>query len=200
MMSDKKCYILYGSPGSGKSVQAEILIKWLREEKKEKVALFSMGQSLREMAKKDEGTLFGKCLKEYLDKGYLVPKFLPTMIWGDLIRKNIGRKCDSSIFDGGSRRVGESESLVEALKFIKMDPVIILISVPNDVSVERLLKRGRHDDKDVEVINKRIEMFNKETSTAIKEWEKIGEKIHTIDGTKNIGGVAEQIIEVVKTL
>ncbi|MDD9868183.1 MAG: nucleoside monophosphate kinase [Candidatus Campbellbacteria bacterium] len=200
MMSDNKCYIIYGSPGSGKSVQAEILVKWLKEEKKEKATLFSMGHALREMAKEDEGTLFGRCLKEYLNKGYLVPKFLPTMIWGDFLRKNIGSEYDSFVFDGGARRIGESESLSEALKFLKMDPVVFLISVPNDVSRERLLKRGRHDDRDIEVIDKRIEMFNKETSAAIKEWVAMDEKIYTIDGTKTIGGVAEQVVDVLKSL
>ena len=80
---------------------------------------------------------------------------------------------------------------------------MIALEVPEDVLVERLLKRGaisgRSDDQDEEKIRNRFKEYN--TKTAIlKDYYSEQNKFHGIDGVGSIESITEKLNAIIANL
>jgi adenylate kinase len=176
--------VLFGAPGSGKGTQAQLLSEHLN------IKRISLGDLLREEVKND--TELGKKVKEYMEKGLLVPDDIVVSV----IEKNIDD--EGFIVDGFPRNINQAFLLEEILKKKNNElDVFIYLDVDENTIVERLSKRRvckkcgalyhlvnlppkidgrcdlcggdliqREDDKP-QVIKKRWEVFEEESSKLI---------------------------------
>ena len=119
--------IIFGAPGSGKGTYASRL--------KEKLDLYviATGDLFREMVK--QGTPLGVKVKEYVEKGLLVPDEITLKV----LRQNLAMipKGKGFLLDGFPRTIEQAKALEE---LAKIDAVIHLV-VPEWIIVERLSSR-----------------------------------------------------------
>lgn len=153
--------ILAGPPGSGKGTQAAFVQeKWGGTH-------LSTGAMLREEV--SQGTDLGKEAKEYMDKGELVPDDLIL----SMVRGRIENE-ESFILDGFPRSVPQAEGLDEMLAELnKPLTSAVLLDVGDEVIVERLLARGRADDKE-DIIRNRLKVYHQQTKPMIAHFREQG--------------------------
>lgn len=186
--------ILFGPPGSGKGTQAAKLV--------EKYGLLhiSTGDLFRyEIGHK---TPLGVEAKSYIDKGALVPDEVTI----GMLRNKVEANPDvpGYIFDGFPRTTPQSEAL-DKLLAERSDSVsrLVMLSVPDEEIVQRLLLRGetsgRADDKNEEVIRKRIQVYKNET-TPVYDYYDEKEKSTTVDGIGQIDEIFDRICTVIDAL
>ena len=190
-----KTYIFYGSSGSGKGTQASFLKEYIEREVGENKTLYiETGARFREFMKKDNYT--GKLTKDIINSGELLPEFLPIWMWSDFLIDNFKTGKENLILDGLARRVDEAPVLDKALKFYnRRKPEVIILNVSHEWGVERLLKRGRHDDHE-EHIKKRIEWYDTNVVPTIEFFRNNPDyTVHEINGEQTIEEVHEEIIK-----
>ncbi|MCF7916396.1 MAG: adenylate kinase [Candidatus Omnitrophica bacterium] len=203
--------IIFGAPGSGKGTQAEMLAKEFSLEK------ISLGDILREEVKKD--TDLGKEVKQYMDKGELVP----DQTVKNVIDANLAK--DNFILDGYPRNGQQARTLDDILE--KRDSSIdafIYLEVSRDTIVDRLSKRRvckncganyhldtmppekdnicdrceaklvQRDDDNPEVIKKRWDVFLANSKGVFDFYKEKGVFI-SVDGDKDKEKVFDQVKE-----
>lgn len=182
---------MVGPQGSGKGTQGKVLA--------EKLGYFywEMGEILREEAKKD--TPFGRKVKGLIDAGHLLEdeelyRILNTELPEVIKHKRI-------LFDGVPRRVGQGAYLIHFLNQNAFrEFATIVIDVPKEESIKRLLERAHHEfrtDDTPEKIAYRLDLYDKETKPVIKFLQGIGD-LFTIDGLGSIEDVQQRINSALK--
>jgi adenylate kinase len=156
--------LLLGPQGSGKGTQAKRIA---REYDLDHIAT---GDMLREEIA--AGTDLGKRAKVYVDRGDLVPDEL--MI--ELIRNAITDR--GFVLDGFPRNRVQAEALDDMLRDIGRElDVVFELQISREECIKRLLKRaheeGRLDDTP-EVINRRLEIYYRETEPVIEHYRARG--------------------------
>ena len=151
--------VLFCPPGAGKGTQSEKLIE------KYHLVHLSTGDIFRANIK--GATELGTLAKSYMDKGQLVPDEVTIKMLESEVNKNA--HAIGFIFDGFPRTKAQAEALDSLLKSKSTSITMMLaLEVEEAELKKRLLLRGessgRADDKNPEVIQKRIEVYNNETS------------------------------------
>ncbi len=153
---------LFGPPGAGKGTQSEFLIK------KYKLFYISTGNLLRKEIKEESD--LGLAAKSIIEEGGLVSDEIIVQI----IEKTIKNNPDANgfLFDGFPRTYVQA-FILEGL-MIKLDTSLnrlISIDVPEEVSVKRLMERGktsgRSDDTEI-VIRNRLKEYHDKTLPVLK--------------------------------
>lgn len=168
--------IILGPPGTGKGTQAKMLAGRLN------LKHISSGELIRDEIKK--GTKSGKLFESIISKGELLPdaminNFLLIKIKGDYI------------LDGYPRTVEQAKFLEK--KGESIDFVIYLDSTKR-VIIERLMKRAKIEnrkDDTPEVIEKRFEIYNKETRPLLNYYKN---KLIIVNGDLTIKEVFDEIM------
>jgi len=119
--------IILGPPGSGKGTYASRLTTILG------VPHVSTGDMVREEIKAE--TELGKRIKEYHDRGELVPDGIIIQLLAERLKKPDAAK--GFILDGFPRTIGQAEALGEISKI----DVVIDLNVPDNVIIARLSNR-----------------------------------------------------------
>ncbi len=183
--------VIFGPPGSGKGTQSEKLIK------KYNLIHLSTGDILRNaIAKK---TPLGIMAKEYMDKGELVPdKDVIQMVINKLDKYE---GATGFIFDGFPRTNNQAEFLKNLLKERNIEiTVMITLDVNHDELLKRLINRSketdRSDDKDVSIIENRINVYNKQTASVIEFYKKEN-KYQSVDGIGTVDEIFERICKII---
>jgi len=149
--------ILFGPPGSGKGTQAEKLVK------KYKLLHISTGDLFRFNLKNE--TKLGLEAKKYIDKGALVPDRVTIKMLKEKVASN--PKVKGFIFDGFPRTLPQSRALDRLLKDLGGVSKLLMLDVPDQELMKRLLERGktsgRSDDLDKNIIQRRIEVYKETT-------------------------------------
>ena len=154
---DKKFFILIGRSGSGKGTQAELLKKSLNEKAVENVIQLTTGGGFRDFVAKD--TYISSLSRKLNETGELQPEFLAVWNWSNLFIENLKGE-ETIILDGALRRKYEVEGLHSAILFMGYkNPIVIYVDVSISWAKERLLGRGRDDDKDEKDIENRMNWF-----------------------------------------
>ena len=160
--------IFIGRSGSGKGTQARLVNDWIREndEKKRQILYVETGDHYRHFV--GSKTFSAKLANEVYEKDELAPDFIGCWLWGDTLINELDEDMHL-VIDGASRTLLEAEVLSSALKFYKREkPTVVYIDVSNKWSDDRLLARGRADDKSLLRINKRLKWFDEQVMPAIK--------------------------------
>ncbi len=171
--------VLIGIQGAGKSTQGNFLSEKL------KIPYLSTGHIFRDIAK--EKTTLGRYVKELMNSGSLIPDDKVIEIVNSYVTKPAYRK--GYILDGFPR------TLVQAKEFSNNVDKVIHIHIPDKEALWRLAYRNeQRDDDTIEAIRKRIELFKKHTVPVLDYYKKEN-KLVTIDGTKTIEEVKQDILK-----
>jgi adenylate kinase len=185
-----KFIILVGPPGAGKGTQAKLL------QERFDLPQVSTGDLFRYNLQNE--TDLGKLARTYMDRGELVPdEVTVAMVKARLSQDDC---AGGAILDGFPRTLAQAEALDELLADLggKID-VVPSIDVPQDVLVERLLKRaileGRADDNE-ETIRTRMQVYEDQTKPLLDYY---GEKglVVPVDGQQAIDEVQEDLAKVI---
>jgi len=182
---------LFGPPGAGKGTQSEFLTK------KYNLYYISTGDLLRkEIA---NNTKLGLEAQSIIASGGLVSDEIIVQV----IEKTITDNPDSNgfLFDGFPRTYIQAyilEGLM--LKLNTSLTCLISLTVPEEVSVDRLLKRGktsgRSDDNET-VIRNRLKEYNEKTLPVLQFYKDKGIYFE-VDGSAGIDEVTNSITRLVK--
>lgn len=181
--------ILFGAPGAGKGTQSVKIIE------KYKLVHFSTGDILR--AEIAAETKLGLEAKKVMDKGELVSDDIVIGMIENKIDENINSK--GFIFDGFPRTVAQAEALDKLLeKKQKSITLMLAIEVAPEELVKRLQKRAedsnRPDDKDINIINNRIKVYNEKTAI-VADYYRQQNKFQSIYGEGSIDDIFSRITE-----
>lgn len=199
--------VFIGPQGSGKGTQAQKLTKYGYKH-------VSMGQALRDRAKKDDDV--AKEIKEYIDNGRLVPPRLTRQAAKKVLEEN-----DKIIFDGYPRTKPQAESLHD---FADID-VIVHIDISEQESIHRIQKRRictatgdtyavdritqedrlrcqkaggkitKRKDDTPKKVRKRLRDYHKETEPLLAYYKERGVPIKYIHGERTPSEVHKEIIQ-----
>jgi len=168
--------VLLGPPGAGKGTQAAILSEKLG------VPHISTGDLFR--ANIGQATPLGLEAKKYLDAGDLVP----SEITNNMVKARVGEPdaANGFLLDGFPRTVDQAQALEAILADLntKLDAVLSFI-VDEDVVVERMLARGRADDKE-DVIRNRLRVYREETAPLLDYYK---DQLVTVDALGEVDEV-----------
>ena len=163
--------ILFGLAGSGKSTQGQILAK------KYGLVWLSVGQVLRDTGKFDK----------ILEKGELVPDEKVVKIMHEKI-KEIQESGKDIILDGFPRDIWQAKWVAENIAGDIRKAVVL--DVPKDELLVRIMARGREDDTR-EAVEKRFEVVEKNLKGILRELSKTKVKIATVSGLGSIDQVTK---------
>lgn len=172
--------VLFGPPGAGKGTQAAKIIE------KYGLVHLSTGDILRaELAAQSK---LGLEARKYMDKGELVPD---SVVIG-MIESKLDQNPEAKgfIFDGFPRTTAQAKALDELLSRKKTTINLMLaLEVEKDELVRRLQGRGkisgRADDQDINIIENRINVYNRETAPVIDYYNNQG-KFRAVQGMGSI--------------
>ena len=182
---------LFGPPGAGKGTQSEILIK------KYNLTYISTGDLLRrELA---EGSTLGEEAREIIASGGLVPDEIIVQIIEKTIAENA--QGEGFLFDGFPRTTIQAYILDGLM--IKLNTsltCLIDLQVPEDVSVERLVQRGktsgRSDDNEA-VIRNRLKEYEEKTLPVLQFYKDKGVR-YGVDATRTVEEVSRDVLRIVE--
>ena len=184
--------ILFGPPGAGKGTQSQKIAQEFD------LVHISTGEILRREIKKQ--TPLGIEAQKLIDDGNYVTDEMAFEIIRAEINQNRHKK--GFVFDGFPRTLYQAEKFPEIVQ-LNGDNKYLLISieVDEDVLIERLQNRakesGRPDDRQKDIIQKRIQIYHQKTS-CIKEYYKLQGKYESVDGNGEIDVIFDKICKVIE--
>jgi adenylate kinase len=174
--------VFLGPPNSGKGTQAVGLAKSLG------IPAISTGDMLR--AAVAAGTPLGQRVEGVMNAGQLVDDALMADVVRDRLAQ--GDAATGFLLDGYPRTDSQAQTLEGILEATGADlDHVVLIDAPEDVLVERALKRGRKDDQEA-VVRERLAVYHKQTAPLVSFYEDKG-LLRRIDGNQLIEKVAADI-------
>ena len=178
--------VLFGPPGAGKGTQSEKVLK------KYNLVHLSTGDLFRLHLNNE--TALGLEAKKYMNKGDLVPDEIVIGMVEDKINKS--SNVIGFVFDGFPRTINQAIALDNMLEK-KNIPIkqMIALKVDEKELIKRIKNRaktsGREDDKSIDKINNRIQVYNQETKP-VADYYKKHDKYSEVDG---IGEIDEIFIK-----
>ena len=194
-MADRyRTILLFGAPGSGKGTQGRILgtIPGFYHS--------ATGDIFRTLDLKSE---MGRKFSEYAGRGELVPDEFTIKLWKQYIKgveliNQFHPETELLVLDGIPRNVTQARLLQDTIDVV----AIIYLRAERAKMVERLrrraLKENRFDDASDAVINKRMEVFGRETRPVLELYPK--DIIHRIDATMSQIRVLSEIVRILVPL
>lgn len=177
--------IVLGRSGSGKGTQIELVKQKLGQP----CLHISTGALFRALAQMESYT--GKKIKEVIGSGGLPEGWIAEFLWQKEVVEKV-KGDEHIIFDGTPRRLDEAEELDVVLKWLNREDIkIILIDVPEEEALERLLKRVRADDSESGIRN-RLSWYNKEVQPVVDYYEAAGRLIK-VDGVGTVEEVFSRV-------
>jgi len=209
-----------GLPGAGKGTQASEIVK------KFPIPHISTGDMFRK-AIKDETDL-GKEAKSYMDRGELVPDEVTVGIVKERISEDDAKK--GFLLDGFPRTIDQAESLSQIMSELDREiDAVINIEVPEEELMNRLTGRRicekcgttyhlvfnppkvdgicdidggklyQREDDNPETVSNRLSV-NVKQSKPILEYYNNKSVLKNIDGSKDIGEVTKDVIDILDHL
>ena len=179
--------VLFGPPGAGKGTQSEKLIE------RYNLVHLSTGDIFRSNIKGQ--TELGQTAKSFIDKGELVPDEVTIGMLEKEVRKHLD--APGFIFDGFPRTTAQAEALDHLLRSLNTEIALMLaLEVPQEELKKRLKSRaetsGRTDDADPAVIQKRIDVYEKETAPVADHYRQQS-KYRGINGMGSIDEISQRL-------
>jgi adenylate kinase len=186
-----KTVLLFGAPGSGKGTQGKILAA---------IPGFyhsACGDVFRTLDLQSE---MGRIFWQHSSRGELVPDEFTVKLWKNYIHgmemiNQFHPETELLVLDGIPRNKHQAELLDEAIDVVK---VIYLVCADMKKMIERLrrraLKENRFDDANDQVIQHRLEVYERDTKPVLDHYP--ADKVAKIDATMNQLAVLSEIIKV----
>lgn len=182
--------VLMGPPGAGKGTQAKRLQEALG------IPQISTGDLFRHHLK--NATELGRLAQGYMDQGELVPDEVTI----GMVRDRLSQPdcANGVIFDGFPRNINQAQALDSLLaENGKRIQIVPSIYVPQDVLIERLLKRaqieGRADDNE-ETVRTRMQVYEHQTKPLLDFYGDMNLLVE-IDGNQSVDKVQKDLVEAV---
>ncbi|XP_062507349.1 UMP-CMP kinase-like [Corticium candelabrum] len=175
-----------GSPGSGKGTQCEKIVSTFG------FVHLSAGDLLREERK--SGSDDAALIESHIKVGSIVP----VEITINLIKKAMQKNGDKNRFviDGFPRNENNYEGWEKHMNGAADLKFVLLLDCPDDVCLERALKRGQgRVDDNVDAFKKRIAVHENETKPIIEKYRRMG-LLRTVSSLAS----PEEVFEDVKKL
>ncbi|KXS19902.1 ADK-domain-containing protein [Gonapodya prolifera JEL478] len=176
---DANIVFVLGGPGSGKGTQCDKIVDTLG------FAHLSTGDLLR--AEVAGGSPLGKEIEAVMKEGKMVDLALTKRLLLGAMKAAQESGARGFLVDGFPRTVEQAQVFEKTIGRPKM---VLFFEVPEDVLVQRLLKRGETSgraDDNLESIKKRIEMFVQASLPVVQHYEVEGK-------TSKVGGVCGVVI------
>ena len=183
--------ILFGPPGAGKGTQSEYLTA------KYQLVHLSTGDIFRANIKGE--TDLGKQAKAFMDKGELVPDSLTIALLESEVNKHADAK--GFIFDGFPRTQAQATALDQFLESKGSSiTCLVALEVEEEELRARLLNRGktsgRPDDVNPEIIQNRIDVYQRETRPVADHYGAQG-KYKGVNGIGSVEEIAQRLCEAI---
>ena len=180
--------LLFGPPGSGKGTQAALLAERLG------VPAISTGEMLRGAVA--EGSELGRRVAAILESGALVDDATMADVVADRLHHEDARR--GFLLDGYPRTLGQAETLegILARQGDSLDAAILL-EVPEDVLVRRMMARQRADDREG-VVRERLHVYRDKTAPLVGHYDRLG-LLRRVDGNREVPAVAESILAALRS-
>lgn len=187
--------IFIGRSGCGKGTQVSLVKEYIKKNDLKNQEIFSLetGQKFRELI---EGNSFtSKISRDIYNSGELQPAFLAIHIWSHILIEDLKEDCHI-ILDGTPRTYSEAIVLDSVIDFYKRHkPTVVYINVSREWAKKRLKERSRFDDTD-EVIEKRLNWFEKEVTPALEHLRNVNlYNFIEVNGEQSIEEVQKEIID-----
>ncbi|HKY52533.1 MAG TPA: adenylate kinase [Candidatus Limnocylindria bacterium] len=179
--------ILMGAPGSGKGTQAQRLVA-------DGFHQLSTGDLFREQVA--QATELGKMAQKYMQLG----QYVPDDVTVNMVREHVARLPNTTrvVFDGFPRTVAQAQALDGLLRQAGRSLAsVLLIDVPQDELLERLIKRARVErrfDDTTPVIMERLDVYTQQTRPLIEHYQKRG-LLRKIYGVGSVDEIAKRLRE-----
>ncbi len=183
MGSEALRLVMLGPPGSGKGTQAGLLAERLG------VPAISTGDIVRGAIA--EGNELGRRVEQIVSSGNLVDD--ETM--GEIVRHRLSQDdaAGGFLLDGYPRTLPQADTLASVLDELGRGlTAVVMIDVPEDVLVDRMLGRGRADDRE-DVIRQRLEVYRRQTRPLVEHY-RAQDALLAIDGVAAIEDVNASIL------
>jgi adenylate kinase len=176
----KQRLLFLGPPGAGKGTQAHRLAS-------ENCLLhLSTGDLLR--AEVLARTELGQQAEAIMARGELVSDKLVLAI----VRHRLEGHAQGWLLDGFPRNLGQATALDALLLQLNQSiELVILMALPDETLVQRMLSRGRADDTEA-VIRHRLEVYRQQTAPLIDHYQQLGLLI-SVDAAGTVDDVAAEI-------
>ena len=180
--------LLLGAPGAGKGTQGHRIADHFG------VRHISSGDLIRAAIAEDVGA--GAALRQYTERGELVPDEVVLGIVGPHVLE--ASREGGYVLDGFPRTAPQAEySRAAALTQDVHVQTAVLLDVPHDELVDRLLRRaekeGRKDDTPA-VIERRLEVFDEHNDELVEFYERLGLLLR-IDASGDVDTITKDILE-----
>ena len=177
---------IIGGPGTGKGTQCKKLAQAFG------MVHLSIGDILREQRVKDtdEGRELDKYMLEYEKNGRLMPtKYILNFV--KIAMKESGWEKNIYLLDGFIKTLEMAKAWDDELGDIIELKRVIYYVCPNDVMEQRLINRGKTEnraDDNLDMIRKRIKMYNERTVPVVDLYKKRGllTTIHSDDSIEEV--------------
>ncbi|KAI8336656.1 adenylate kinase-domain-containing protein [Chlamydoabsidia padenii] len=175
-----------GGPGAGKGTQCD------RLKKDYDFVHLSAGDLLREEQNR-EGSKYGDLIKHYIKEGLIVPMEVTVALLEQAMRESMEKDNKYRfLIDGFPRKMDQAIKFEETVVSSKM---VLYFECPEQVMLERLLKRGENSgraDDNIESIKKRFRVFKETSFPVIEAFEKEN-KVQTVSCVKPVDEVYQEV-------
>ena len=197
MSKKKETIVFIGRSGSGKGTQITLLKDTLKKSYPETEILhYESGAHFRSFIKRQGYT--SELMRSIIARGDLAPDFITEWLLVDEFVKYL--TADKTlIIDGFPRTISQALTLHSAMNFYKRGPVkVIHLKVSADTVRERLLSRGRSDDVELEIIERRIAWYNTNTIPVLEYLSRQPQyQVIEVDGERSVEEIHEDIVKLI---
>jgi adenylate kinase len=185
--------VFYGPEGSGKGTQAKLLAEKLH------CPILTSGDLVRDAAANDKG-IIGEVCRQQLAEGKYVADSEMEVLWKWRLKEDDAK--GAWIMDGFPRNAEQAKFLDDKIdKYGYKVEFVIFLKLPEEVSYERLIKRGRpaypgstelHDSP--ERIKSRLAIYKESEQAVLDYYRSINVQLIEIDANKDVEAVHQDIM------
>lgn len=183
-----------GHSASGKGTQAKLLKAYFEKSTAFPCEIFETGARFRELI--TGPTFTAQKTRQYIEDGKLPPAFLGVSVWSALLVERY-QEGSHYIIDGTPRVPSEVALWESAFDFYDIYPHIVELVVGDEWAEEKMVHRGRADDKDIHDVKERVTWFHSSVVPAIALLEQNPRTVYTkVNGQQTIEEVHADIVKI----